>query len=173
MFTVYKNDRFISTFYSMKKILLIISLCLGSFLCKAQQNLLSYDDFVFLINNNLQKGDDFMQSKGYTKVKTKKAGNLKYHMALPGNSASDVEIRADGRRLYIYIATDELQQLNLVSNSIEPFLLSKEDNSGVTNYKVKDLGNIYVMITDKVPYNPIKKDYDIRIVSDKQITAYN
>ncbi|MDT3401424.1 hypothetical protein QE417_000496 [Mucilaginibacter terrae] len=162
-----------SAFYCMKKILLAFTLCISSLLCQAQQNLLSYDDFVFLINNNLQKADDFMQSKGYSKVKTKKAGNLKYHMALSGSSSTDVEIRADGRRLYIYIATDELQQLNLVNNSIEPFLLSKEDNSGVTNYKVKDLGNIYVMITDKVPYNPIKKDYDIRIVSDKQITAYN
>lgn len=157
----------------MKKLFILVSLCLSSFLCKAQQNLLAYDDFVYLITNNLQRADDFMQSKGYTKLKTKKAGNLKYHMALPGNSALDVEIRADGKRLYIYIATDELQQLNLVNNSIEPFLISKDDNSGITNYKVEDLGNIYIMISDKVPFNPIKKDYDIRIVSDRNITAYN
>ncbi|WP_295771490.1 hypothetical protein [uncultured Mucilaginibacter sp.] len=139
----------------------------------AQQNLLSYDDLVYLINNNLQKADDFMQSKGYTLLKSKKATNLKYHMALPGNSSTDVELRADGRRLYIYIATDELQQLNLVNNSIAPYLLGAEETSGVVNYKVKDLGNIYIMVTDKVPFNPIKKDYDIRIVSDRNITAYN
>lgn len=157
----------------MKKIFILISLSLSSFLCKAQQNLLAYDDFVYLVTNNLQKSDDFMQSKGYTKVPVKKAGNLKYHMALSGGTSTDVEIRADGKRLYIYIATDELQQLNLVNNSVGPFLLSKEDNSGVTNFKVKDLGNIYIMINEKVPFSPIRKDYDIRIVSDKNITAYN
>ena len=29
------------------------------------------------------------------------------------------------------------------------------------------------MINEKVPFSPIRKDYDIRIVSDKNITAYN
>jgi len=160
-------------YFKMKKILVLVSLCLSSFLCHAQQNLLGYDDFVYLINNNLQKADDFMQSKGYDKIPVKKAGNLKYHLSISGGTTSDVEIRADGKRLYIYIATDELQQLNLVNNSITLFLLSKEENSGITNYKVKDLGNIYIMINEKVPFSPIRKDYDIRIVSDKNITAYN
>ncbi len=157
----------------MKKALLFLALCLAALTSQAQQKLLAYDDFVFIINNNLQKSDDFMISKGYTKVKTKKQGNQKYHLDLPGSSTSDVEIRMDGRRIYIYIATDELQQLNLVNNSIAPFLVSKEDISGITNYRVKDLGNVYEQIIDKVPFNPIKKDYDIRIVSDKNITTYN
>ncbi|WP_342645071.1 hypothetical protein [Mucilaginibacter sp. CSA2-8R] len=157
----------------MKKGLLLWALCLAALASHAQQKLLAYDDFVYIINNNLQKSDDFMISKGYTKVKTKKQGNQKYHLDLPGNSTSDVEIRVDGRRIYIYVATDELQQLNLVNNSIAPFLLSKEDISGITNYRVRDLGNVYEQIIDKVPFNPIKKDYDIRIVSDKNITTYN
>jgi len=157
----------------MKKALLFWALSLAALASHAQQKLLAYDDFVFIINNNLQKSDDFMVSKGYTKVKTKKQGNQKYHLDLPGNNTSDVEIRIDGRRIYIYIATDELQQLNLVNNSIAPFLISQEDISGITNYRVRDLGNVYEQIIDKVPFNPIKKDYDIRIVSDKNITTYN
>lgn len=157
----------------MKKALLFCALCLAGLTSQAQQKLLAYDDFVYIINNNLQKSDEFMLSKGYTKVKTKKQGNQKYHLDLPGSSTSDVEIRMDGRRIYIYIATDELQQLNMVNNSIAPFLLSTEDISGITNYRIKDLGNVYEQIIDKVPFNPIKKDYDIRIVSDKNITTYN
>lgn len=113
-----------------------------------------------------------MQSKGYSAVKTKKQGNLKYILTSAGNT-SEIEIRSDGKRVYIYIATDEIQQLNLLNNSIEPYLSSKEENSGILTYKVKDLGNIYITSNDKVPYNPIKRDYDIRIVSDKNITAYN
>lgn len=157
----------------MNKVLLLGALCLAAFTSHAQQKLLAYDDFVYIINNNLQKSNDFMISKGYTAVKTKKQGNQKYHLDLPDNSTSDVEIRMDGRRIYIYIATDELQQLNLVNNSIAPYLISREDISGITNYRVRDLGNVYEQIIDKVPFNPIKKDYDIRIVSDKNITTYN
>lgn len=156
----------------MKKLLLLVALCTATLFCHAQQKLLSYEDIVYLENNNLQKADDFMQAKGYTAVKVKKNNTLKYKLNTEGNS-SDVEIRVDGRRIYIYIATDELQQVNLINNSIAPFLLSKEDISGVTNYKVKDLGNIYITSTDKVPFSPIRRDYDIRIVSEKNITTYN
>jgi len=172
LFDYYKNDSFNLINILMKKLILLAAFCCMCFVCHAQQKLLSYEDLVYLVTNNLQKADEFMQSKGYTQLKAKKAGNLKYQLNVDGNT-SEVEIRADGKRLYIYIATDELQQLNLINNSIAPFILTKDDSSGILNYKVRDLGNIYIMATDKVPYSPIKKDYDIRIVSDKSVTAYN
>ncbi|MFD1255500.1 hypothetical protein ACFQ3S_01720 [Mucilaginibacter terrae] len=156
----------------MKKILLVIAFCGLSFPSRAQQKFLSYEDIVYIETNNLQKTADFMLTKGYTALKTKKADNLKYKLTNDGNT-SEVEIRLDGRRIYVYIATDEIMQVNLITNSIAPFLISKEDISGVINYKVKDLGNIYMMVSDKTPYSPIKKDYDIRIVSEKNITTYN
>ncbi|UEG55081.1 hypothetical protein LLH06_08910 [Mucilaginibacter daejeonensis] len=162
----------------MRRILAISMFCLTALACKAQQKLISYDDMVYLITNNLQHDDQFMLSKGYISknkkaIGTKTTGSIKYELSLPGGSTSEVEIRADGRRVYIYIATDEIQQVNLVINSIEPFVLSKDESSGILNYKVKDLGNIYYTSTDKMPYNPIKRDHDIRIVSDKAITTYN
>ncbi len=156
----------------MKKIFLVLVMCSQWLYGSAQQKLLSYEDLVYLITNNLQKGNDFMQSKGYAALKVKKAGNLKYRLSSDGNS-SEVEIRLDGRRVYIYIATDEILQVNLLNNSISPYIISKEDIAGVVHYTVKDVGNIYIAVTDKVPYSPIRKDYDIRIVSDKNITAYN
>lgn len=43
----------------------------------------------------------------------------------------------------------------------------------VQTYTVKNLGTIYITVNDTVPYNPLKREYDIHIVSDKHITTYN
>ena len=156
----------------MKKILLLAALCCITLLSYAQQKFLSYEDLAYLETNNLHKINEFMQQKGYSSSATKKLGTLKFTLQSNGNS-SEVEIRADGRRLYIYIVTDEIQQVNLLNNSIQPYLLSTEETSGVTILKVKDLGIIYTTVNDKVPYSPIKRDYDFSIVSENNTTAYN
>src|SRR4051812_20442748 len=106
-----------SYYFLMKKLLLIAALCCTTFFCRAQQQLLSYDDMVYLVTNNLQKADDFMTAKGYTSknkkpIGAKTTGSIKYALTIPGGTSSEVEIRADGKRVYIYIATDEIQQLN-------------------------------------------------------------
>lgn len=147
-------------------------LCCFTALAHGQQKFLSYEDLVYLETNNLQKANDFMQSKGYSPLKSKKQGNLQFILHSGGNT-SEVEIRSDGKRVYIYIKTDEIQQYNLLYNSIQPYLENTEENSGITIYKVKDLGVIYATSNDKMPYSPLKRDYDISVVSDKNITAYN
>jgi hypothetical protein len=158
----------------MKKLLLMLIIFSSALLCHAQQQLLSYEDLSFIIGNNLQKTDDMMLSKGYAPVNKKlKPGIKKYTKNFTDGSQSDIEIRADARKISVYIATDELEQYNLLNNSISPFILAKEYQGDVLIYKVKDLGNLYITVTDKVPFNPIKKDYDIQLVSDKNITAYN
>jgi hypothetical protein len=156
----------------MKKILLLAALCCITLLSYAQQKFLSYEDLVYLETNNLHKINDFMQQKGYLSSTTKNQRTLKFILQSNGNSSA-VEVRADGRRLYIYIATDEIQQVNLLDNSIQPYLQSTEETSGVTILKVKDLGIIYTTVNDKVAYSPIKRDYDFRIVSENNTTAYN
>jgi len=156
----------------MKKVFLLAVLSFVTALSYAQQKFLSYEDLLYLETNNLQKANNFMQSKGYSPLKSKRQGNLKFTLQSAGNT-SEVEIRSDGKRVYIYITTDEIQQFNLLYNSIQPYLESMEENSGITIYKVKDLGVIYATSNDKVPYSPVKRDYDISIVSDKNITAYN
>ncbi|MBS7565237.1 hypothetical protein KHS38_12560 [Mucilaginibacter sp. Bleaf8] len=156
------------------KISIIAILLIITSACTAQQ-LLSYDDFTFILTNNLQRDDAFIQSKGYVPIVTKKQreGHKKYTLQLPNGYSSEVEIRADGKRLNINIFTDYPDQYNLVTNSIAPYVLSKESNEDILSYRVKDLGNIYVVVTDKAPYNPLRKDYAIRIVADKDITANN
>jgi outer membrane lipoprotein-sorting protein len=159
--------------FGMRNLLLVAAFCFISVWCRAQQKLLSYDDLAYMITNNLQRTDSFMQSKGYTKVAVNKVGNLKFNLKMPGSTTSEVTIRSDGKRVYIYITTDELQQYNLINNSIAPYLLSREETMGVQAYRVKDLGIIYILINEKVPYSPINKDYDIQLVSDPTITFNN
>ncbi len=82
-------------------------------------------------------------------------------------------MRSDGKRLFIEIETNELNQYGLIRESIAQYLIKDSMVVDVQSYSVKDLGNIYITVNDTVPYDPLRKDYDIQIVSDKHITAYN
>lgn len=158
----------------MKTLFILAAFVTIGLVSQAQQKLLSYEDITYVLNNNLQKSDEFMQAKGYIPADKKlKPNNKKYTLTLPDNTQSEVDIRSDGRKLYMEIFTDAIAQFNLISNGIAQFILKKETLNDMLIYQVKDLGTLYLMVTDKVPYNPIKKDYDIRIISDKNITAYN
>jgi hypothetical protein len=159
----------------MKKLLLIIAIlfCSGA-ACFAQSNLVSYDDLSYLLHNNINRADTFFISKGYTLAeKNIKKNTRKYTLSIPGGTYSNVNVRIDGRRLFLEIETNELQQYNLLYNSIADYLNKATSTADVQAYTVKDLGSIYVMVNDAVPYNPLRRVYDIQIVSDKAITAYN
>ncbi|MEO7212177.1 hypothetical protein [Mucilaginibacter sp.] len=159
----------------MKKLLLITAILFCSGVaCLAQSKLISYDDLSYLLHNNINKADTFFTSKGYTLAeKNIKKNTRKYTLAIPGGTYSNVNVRIDGRRLFLEIETNELQQYNLLYNSIADYLNKATSTADVQAYTVKDLGSIYVMVNDAVPYNPLRRVYDIQIVSDKAITAYN
>ena len=140
----------------------------------AQKQLISYEDMKYLIENNLGKADTFLVAKGYTLTKTNKKGNnRKFAASLPGGNKSEIELRADGRKIFLEIITDDISQYNMIHNSIGQFLVTTGNVADVQTYNVKDLGSIYILINDKVPYSPIKKDYDIHLVADKNIMSYN
>jgi len=94
-------------------------------------------------------------------------------VTLPDGNYNNIEMRSDGKRLFIEIETNELNQYNLIRESIQEYLNKEASIQDIQTYTVKDLGTIYITINDTVPYSPIKKDYDIHIVGDKHITAYN
>jgi hypothetical protein len=140
----------------------------------AQKTLLSYDDIKYLLHNNLLRADTFLVAKGY--IIAKKDYNKKnrlYTMTTQSGTFVNINMRADGKRLFIELETDEIDQYNLVRESISQYLDKDSMAAGVQTYSVKDLGTIYITINDTVPYNPIKKDYDMQIVGDKHITAYD
>lgn len=71
------------------------------------------------------------------------------------------------------IETNELEQYNLINNSISQYLNKSGSNGDVQIYTVKDFGSIYITVNDTNPYNPLKRDYVMQIVADKNVTAYN
>jgi len=157
----------------MKKVtLLSLFMLLGTW-CFAQKNLLSYDDLKYLLMNSLPKTDTFMMAKGYlVKVKNTKNNNRVYS-SVSGDSHVDINVRQDGKRLLIEIETNVLSQYDLIHNSIAQYIDKTSTTPDVQTFVVKDLGAIYITVTDTTPYDPLKREYDIHVVPDKRITAYN
>jgi hypothetical protein len=157
----------------MKKLLLVMCFMCSVTLCFGQKHLLSYDDLKFLLINNLERADTFMMAKGY--LSTGKGNNTKNrsYKADTGSDHIDVDIRLDGKRLFIEIQTNQLDQYDLIHNSIAQYVTKDSASADVQTYVAKDLGTIYMTVNDTAPYDPLKREYDIHIVSDKRITAYN
>lgn len=164
----------LSNLLLMKKLLFCLLLNCITFLCFAQKQLLSYDDLKYILQNNLQVADSFLVAKGYSVVKKdNKTSNRKYALSMLSGSYNNVAIRLDGKRLFIEIETNELNQYNLIHESIAPYLIKDFVATDLQTYSIKDLGNIYITINDTAPYNPLRKVYDMQVVADRHITAYN
>ncbi|MBK0379423.1 CIA30 family protein [Mucilaginibacter segetis] len=158
----------------MKKIFLSLVVFCSVNLCFGQSSLISYDDITYLLHNNINKADTFFMSKGFTMVKKDvKKKTRKYGLSLPGHTYINIDLRTDGKRLFIDMETNEPQQYNLIYNSISQYINKEGNIADVQSFTVKDLGNIYITINDTMPYDPLKRLYDIHIISDKGITAYN
>lgn len=158
----------------MKKILLLVVFSCSVTYCFGQKHLLSYDDLKFLLINNLQKADTFMMAKGYLITgKNNNTKNRNYKAAIEGNVFVNVDMRLDGKRLFIEIETNELEQYDIIRSSITQYLDKSEQVADVQTFTVKEMGTIYITVNETVPYDPLKHDYDIHIVSDKHITSYN
>jgi len=157
----------------MKKMVLLVYLALSAAICFGQKHLLSYDDLKFLLINNLQKTDTFMMAKGYTITTKNIRTNNRTYSSVSGDSHVDINVRQDGKRLLIEIETNILSQYDLIHNSIAQYIDKQSTTVDVQTYQVKDLGSIYITIADTAPYDPLKREYDIHIVPDKRITAYN
>ncbi|QKJ30132.1 hypothetical protein HQ865_10290 [Mucilaginibacter mali] len=160
---------------TIKTFIFILSFFLATQLSYGQKQLLSYEDMKYLIENNLGKADTFMVAKGYTITKSNIKKKTRTYMAtMQGGTKSSVEVRADGRKIFVEIDTDDISQYNMIHNSIAQFLVTSGTvPADIQSYNVKDLGMIYISINDTVPYSPIRKDYDIHLVADKNITSYN
>ncbi len=157
----------------MKKIILLLVVICASMACFAQSKLLSYEDVKYLIRNDLNQADTFLLAKGY-KLKTKsvKKRYSEYTMPRSGAAFVNVNLRMDGRRMFLEIETTDVTQYNLIYNSIlqypHKFTLTGAD---IETYTIKDLFTAYITINEVVPYSPIIKNYSIQIVPDKNTVA--
>jgi hypothetical protein len=159
---------------NMKQLLLFAFIFCFASTCFAQTNLISYDDLSYVLHNNINKADTFFIAKGHSLLKKDEKKNVrKYNLNIAGGTYVQTNLRSDGKRLFVEIVTNELAQYNMIYNSISQYVNSESTTVDVQSFKVKDLGEIYIMVNDVIPYNPTRREYTIRVVSDKSITAYN
>ncbi len=114
-----------------------------------------------------------MMAKGYEITVKNDKNNNRIYSSVSGDLHIDINVRIDGKRLMVEIETNVLSQYDLIHNSIAQYLNKESTTVDVQTYVVKELGTIYITVTDTSPYNPLKREYDIHIVPDKRITAYN
>lgn len=158
----------------MKKLLLSIILTSSFCFCFGQKNLLSYEDLRYLLHNNLQKADTFLMAKGYTPtIKNTKKKTSEYTLSLKNGTHVTLSLRADGKKIFMELETNELAQYDLINNSISQYIHKSGMTGDIQTYEVKNLGNIYISVNESVPYDPLKKDYVMQIVADKNIVAYD
>jgi hypothetical protein len=155
-----------------KAVLVVVMLCL-SMICFAQSNLLSFEDIKYLLHNDLDRADTFLVAKGYrVKSRNIKKKYNEYTMPIKGGTFVNVNLRADGKRMFIDLETTELGQYDLIYNSLMQFPNKSSVIAGdIQTYAIKGVCTVYITINDVVPYNPLRKDYDIQIVADKNVTA--
>jgi hypothetical protein len=112
-------------------------------------------------------------AKGYQVTSKKSNTKNRSYKLDEGSSHNDVDIRLDGKRLFIEIQTNEIEQYDIIHGSIAQYVKKDAQVADVQTYEVKELGSIYITVNDTTPYDPMKREYDIHVVSDKHITAYN
>lgn len=158
----------------MKKLLFSLLFACSAALCFGQQNLISYEDIKFLLHNNLAQADTFLTAKGYTTTqKNLKTRNRTYRVNLNGGTFVTLAMRADGKKQYMELETNDLTQYTLINNSISQYINKEGSIGDVQTYFIKNLCSIYITVNDTRPYNPLKRNYVMQIVPDKSITAYD
>ena len=158
----------------MKKALLSLLLSAFAYTGFAQGKLISYEEIQFMMHNNINRDDSLLLGKGYTqKAKNEKKRTREYTLATNRGTFINLSLRADGRRLFMELSTNDIQQHDVLMSSITQYPYKKENMGDMDLYILKDLATIYVTQTENVPYDPMKKNYLMQIVPDKNVIAFD
>jgi len=158
----------------MKNILFALLLSGFTYSGFAQGKLISYEEIQLMLHNNINRNDSLLLGKGYTqKSKNEKKRTREYTLATNRGTFINLTLRADGRRLFMELSTNDIQQHDVLLSSIAQYPHKEEKMGDMDIYVLKDLGSIYITQTENVPYDPMKKNYLIQIAPDKNVMAYD
>ena len=158
----------------MKKILITAIISCLAYTGFAQGKLISYEEIQFMLHNNINRDDSLLLGKGYTqKSKNEKKRTREYTLATNRGTYINLTMRADGRRLFMELATNDIQQHDVLMSSIGQYPHKTETMGDMEIYILKDLGSIYITQTENVPYDPMKKNYLIQIAPEKNVMAFD
>ena len=82
-------------------------------------------------------------------------------------------MRADGRRMFLELETNDIQQHDIIISSITQYPHKTEEMGDMLVYIIKDLASVYITSTDMKPYDPMKKNYLMQIAPEKNVMAYD
>jgi hypothetical protein len=158
----------------MKKILITAIISCLAYTGFAQGKLISYEEIQYLLHNNINRDDSLLLGKGYTqKAKNEKKRTREYTLATTRGTFINLILRADGRRLFMELSTNDIQQHDVLMSSIGQYPHKTETMGDMDIYILKDLCSIYVTQTENVPYDPMKKNYLIQIAPEKNVMAFD
>lgn len=158
----------------MKKILITaVFLCL-TYAGFAQGKLISYEEIQYLLHNNINRDDSLLLAKGYTQTeKNEKKKTRLYTLNTPRGTFIRLNMRADGRRMFLELETNDIQQHDVIISSITQYPHKTEEMGDMLVYIIKDLASVYITSTDMKPYDPMKKNYLMQIAPEKNVMAYD
>jgi hypothetical protein len=158
----------------MKKILITAIISCLAYTGFAQGKLISYEEIQYLLHNNINRDDSLLLAKGYTQTeKSEKKKTRLYTLNTPRGTFIRLNMRADGRRMFLELETNDIQQHDVLMSSIGQYPHKTETMGDMEIYILKDLCSIYVTQTENVPYDPMKKNYLIQIAPEKNVMAYD
>jgi hypothetical protein len=158
----------------MKKLLLSLLFGCIAITGFGQKTLISYEDIKFLLHSNLSQADTFLIAKGYSTIKKDlKKRTANYRVTITGGTFVGLSLRADGRKQFIELETNDPNQYTLINNSISQYLNTQGSIGDIQTYTIKNVGNIYITVNDTMPYHPLKRNYLMQIIPDKSVTAYD
>lgn len=158
----------------MKKTLITVIISCLAYTGFAQGKLISYEEIQYMLHNNINRDDSLLLGKGYTlKAKNEKKRTREYTLATNRGTFINLILRADGRRLFMELSTNDIQQHDVLMSSIGQYPHKTETMGDMDIYILKDLCSIYVTQTENVPYDPMKKNYLMQIAPEKNVMAYD
>lgn len=157
----------------MKKSLITIILLCIAYAGFAQGKLISYEEVQFMLHNNINRNDSLLLGKGYTqKARNEKKKTREYTLATNRGTYVNLSLRADGRRMFMELETNDNQQFDVLTSSITQYPYKKEHIGDIEVYTIKDVGSIYITSNDNSP-DPLKKYHLIQIAPDKNVMAFD
>ncbi len=157
----------------MKNLLITLILSCLAYVGFAQGKLISYEEVNLMLHNNINRNDSLLLGKGYTqKAKNEKKKTREYTLATNRGTFVNVALRADGRRMFIELETNDNQQFDVLISSIKQYPYKRDDVGDMEVYVLKDLGSIYITSNDNTP-DPLKKYHLIQIAPDKNVMAFD
>lgn len=134
--------------------------CLSFFFCSAQNQLLTYQDLQYILQNQPKLLDNFLQQKNFQPRPT--GNNDSRYFALYADvDYTDVLVTSKGRHVIVVLSTTHQQQFEVIQKALN-FYTPKNSKNGKI-YRVKDGTISTILLKEDEAQNTPNKLYTIEL----------